>query len=112
MGIQTSTGLQVGGTTIKTDSIKFNKQFDHPEDPNAVVANFCKYLLPQDLTPDQATYLKQSVLLTGQVTDGYWTSAWNNYIANPNDAMAESIVHSRLDKLVNYITSMEEYQLY
>ncbi len=112
MGLQTSTGFPIGGTLIKTNSIRFNKQFDHPEDPNAVVANFCKYLLPQDLTPNQVKYLKQSVLLTGQVTDSYWTNAWNNYTSNPGDPMAESIVHTRLDALVNYITSMEEYQLY
>ena len=112
MGVQTSTGMSIGSTLIKSDSILFNKQFDHPEDPNAVVANFCKYLLPQDLTPDQVSYLKRSVLLTGQVSDSYWTSAWNNYIANPGDPGSESVVRSRLDQLVNYITGIEEYQLY
>jgi hypothetical protein len=68
--------------------------------------------LPQPLTDTQITYLKQSVLLTGQVNDAYWTTAWNNYIANPTDPLAEGTVHGRLDKLVNYITNMEEYQLY
>jgi uncharacterized protein (DUF1800 family) len=39
MGLYTSTGFPVGVTMIKADAIGFNKQFDHPEDPNEVIAN-------------------------------------------------------------------------
>jgi len=112
MGIYTSTGSMVDGTILKSDSIRFNKQFAHPEDPNEVIANFCKYLLPQPLTEIQIAYLKQSVLLTGQVNDTYWTNAWNDYTANPADPVAKGTILGRLDSLVNYITNMEEYQLY
>ncbi|MEP7280171.1 MAG: DUF1800 domain-containing protein [Bacteroidota bacterium] len=112
MGLYTSTGYPIGGTLIKSNAIRFTNQFEHPEDPNEVVANFCKYLLPQPLTIAQTTYLKQSFLLTGQINDNYWTKAWNDYIADPTDPVTEGTIGGRLDKLINYITNMEEYQLY
>ncbi len=111
IGLFTSSGFLLNGILMKSDSIKFCQQFDHPEDPNQVIANFCSYLLPQPLTADQTAFLKQSILLTGQINDAYWTSAWLNYMANTGDAIAEGTVRGRLDQLMNYITSMEEYQL-
>ena len=108
----TRTGFPVESTVIKSDSIKFIRQFSNAEDPNVVVANCCLYFLPQDLTATQMAYLKTNVFLTGQVTDSYWTNAWYAYISNTGDAMAEGIVRGRLDALINYITSMEEYQLF
>ncbi|MBS1567110.1 MAG: hypothetical protein JST39_22195, partial [Bacteroidetes bacterium] len=109
----TKNGVTTGGNTfkLKVDSIAFIKQFPSPEDPNAVVANFIKYLLPQDLSATQKTYLK-SILLSNQVTDSYWTTAWNAYVASPNDATALGTVKSRLDTLINYMVSLEEYLLY
>ncbi len=112
INLYTSSGFPVvAGYTIKIDSIAFAMQFDHPEDPNMLIADFCKYLLPQQLTDTQISYLKQSVLLTGQVTDAYWTNAWYGYVSNPSDPLNEGTIRGRLDRLTNYITGMEEYQL-
>lgn len=107
----TKAGITVNGIKLKTDSIAFNKLFPTPEDPNTVVSNFIKYLLPQDLGQTQKNYMK-SILLSNQVTDSYWTTAWNAYIANPADTVALGVVQGRLDTLINYITSLEEYFLY
>lgn len=109
----TKSGVSTGGNSfkMKVDSMAFIKQFPNPEDPNAVVANFIKYLLPQDLSASQKTYLK-SILLSNQVTDSYWTTAWQAYAASPNDSTLLGTVKSRLDTLINYMVSLEEYLLY
>jgi uncharacterized protein (DUF1800 family) len=107
----TNTGVSVGGVKLKVDSITFNKQFLLAGDPNAVIANFILYLLPKDLDQTQKDYMK-SILLNNQVTDAYWTSAWNDYLANPTNTTSMGIVQKRLDTVVNYITSLAEYFLY
>jgi uncharacterized protein (DUF1800 family) len=98
------------GIPIKVNSISYNQLFLSPGDPNAVVDNFAMFLLPNDVTVAQKANMK-SILLSGQTTDSYWTTSWNNYIANPSNQMFEKEVRDRLDGLIDYITSLEEYQL-
>jgi hypothetical protein len=103
-------GYDHEGYIIKIDCIAFAKLFTNIGNPNDLVQNFITYLLPKDLSDNQKTYMK-SILLSNQVSDFYWTNAWNAYIANPTAANT-SIVQTRLETLINYITSLEEYQLY
>jgi Protein of unknown function (DUF1800) len=98
------------GFKIKIDCIAYAKLFTNIGNPTELVQNFITYLLPKDLSDNQKTYMK-SILLSNQTSDFYWTNAWNAYVANPNAANT-SIVQSRLETLINYITSLEEYQLY
>ena len=102
-------GIYSYSTKIKIDSIEYNKLFSNPSNPNEVISNFIKYLLPKDLSANQKDYMK-SILLSNQLGDYYWTNAWNNYIGTPTPDN-EMIVRFRLDTLINYITSLEEYQL-
>jgi uncharacterized protein (DUF1800 family) len=99
-------------TFVKIDSISSAKKFDNPEDPNALVNNFIKYMLPFPLSAAQFTIMKSILLTTDQAPDYYWTTAWYAYIANPGDPILESTVRQRLDLLIDYITRLEEYQLY
>jgi Protein of unknown function (DUF1800) len=109
--------VYANGVRIKIDTIEFNKLLvdsvdptKHvPSDPNKVVSNFIKYLLPKDLSDNQKTFMK-NILLSNQVSDFYWTNAWNAYASAPT-AANEATVRTRLDALVNYITSLEEYYL-
>ena len=57
------------------------------------------------------TFLKQSLLLTGQTNDYYWTQAWNSYIANPSDAIAKQTVFTRLQSFYKYLMNLPEYHL-
>ena len=107
----TNTGVTAGGVKLKVDSIAFNRQFVNAGDPNAVITNFILYLLPMDLSATQKAYMK-SILLNNQVTDSYWTSAWNDYMANPTNTTFMGIVQKRLDTLLNYVVSLAEYFLY
>ena len=54
--------------------------------------------------------IKTQTLLTGQDSDLYWTSAWQSYMANPNE-MTLSIVKTRVRSLLLTIVEFAEYQL-
>jgi uncharacterized protein (DUF1800 family) len=107
----TSSGAYFASIQFKINSIAYNQLFPSPGDPNEVVKNFVLYLLPQDLSQTRKDYMKTEFLLNGLVGDYYWTNAWNTYIANPSDTTNQGVVRTRLDRLINYITSLEEYQL-
>jgi Protein of unknown function (DUF1800) len=107
----------VNDIQLRIDTVAFNKLLVDPvdpakhvpSDPNKVVSNFIKYLLPKDLSDTQKAFMK-NILLSNQVSDFYWTNAWNAYTSNPTQAN-EATVRTRLNDLVNYITSLEEYYL-
>jgi len=100
-------------TNIKVDVIAFVQQFANAtvRDPNLLVAECIKYLLPVDLSLDQRNSIKQSTLLYQQITDAYWTTAWDNYFGAPTNASYKSIVTDRLKNLLYTIVQLAEYQL-
>jgi uncharacterized protein (DUF1800 family) len=102
-------------TNIKVDVIAFAQQFGNTvcADPNLLVAAFIKYLIPIDLSAGQKSAIKLSTLLSGQTTDSYWTTAWNNYAGPPITTNATYIntVTTRLKSLLTTIVQLAEYQL-
>jgi uncharacterized protein (DUF1800 family) len=95
---------------LKIDHIAFASQFDHPEDPKALVDDMTRLLLPQPIS-EQKKLLLKNVLLSGLPNDSYWTVAWFEYQNNPSDPMAFEVVNFRLSILTKYILSLAEYQL-
>jgi len=102
----------VTGRTFKIDPVAFAQQFGNviAADPNALTAISIKYLLPLDLSQAQKDQMKASTLLSGQTTDAYWTTAWNNFTASPTTAN-RAIVETRLKNLLSGICQLAEYQL-
>jgi uncharacterized protein (DUF1800 family) len=100
-------------TNIKVDVISFAQQFGYTicADPNQLVAAFIKYLIPVDLSAAQQSVIKLQTLLSGQTTDSYWTTAWNNYIGEPTNTTFINTVTSRLKALLTNIIQLAEYQL-
>lgn len=98
------------GYQLKVDTVAFAAQFDHPEDPVQLVDDIVKLMLPVDLSATKKFLLK-SILLSGQISDSYWTDAWNTYLSDPDDVMAYEAVHTRLALLSKYVMSLPEYQL-
>lgn len=100
-------------TTIKVDCIAYVQQFPNAVilDPNLLVAECLKYLLPIDLSLAQKNSIKQQTLLYQQVSDSYWTTAWGNYMAAPGNAATKAIVTDRLKNLLYTIVQFAEYQL-
>ncbi len=97
---------------IQIDVIAFVKQFNDSiiQDPNLLISECIKYLLPIDLSLDQKNLLKTKNLLGGQTADYYWTGAWSDYSSNPNDINL-SVVKPRLQFMLLDIVELAEYQL-
>ncbi|MEO7312698.1 MAG: DUF1800 domain-containing protein [Chitinophagaceae bacterium] len=96
---------------IQLDWITLARRMSNPSDPNMLVQDFVKYLLRTQLTQTTRDNIKTTTLLTGQTTDGYWTTAWNNYLANPGNPTTLNDVNVRLSNLCKYIINVEEYHL-
>jgi hypothetical protein len=103
------------GTTLRRfgiDTVAFAQQFGNTiaADPNALTATCIKFLLPVDLSQSQKDAMKVRTLLNNQVTDGYWTTAWNTFTTSPTTTNRNA-VELLLKKLISEITQLAEYQL-
>jgi uncharacterized protein (DUF1800 family) len=101
------------GTRIEVDVVEFVKQFNNTiiEDPNLLVLECIKYLLPIDLSQVKRDSIKNATLLSGQTSDYYWSDAWTNYLNAPTNAGYLSIVKTRLKALLTTISQFAEHQL-
>jgi uncharacterized protein (DUF1800 family) len=106
-------GITQSATALKIDNIAFVKQFDETTvtNPDLLVAACIKYLLPIDLSQAQKDSLKTSSLLGGQVSNHYWTDAYNDYLARPTDATKKGLVDTRLKTLLSGLCQLAEFQL-
>lgn len=100
-------------TRIEVDVIAWVKQFPNATcaNPDLLVDQCVKYLLPVDLSITFKNNLKIQNLLSNQTDNNYWTSAWNNYIGNPMNTTYTNVVKTRLKSLLVTITQLAEYQL-
>ena len=98
---------------IEVDVIAWVQQFPNEVcmNPDTLVDQCVRYLLPIDLSITVKNTLKTQNLLSNQTDNNYWTSAWNNYIQNPTNTSYASIVKTRLKSLLLTITQLAEYQL-
>lgn len=99
------------GRNIKIDPTLFAASMPSPSDPNKLIEDSIKYLLALPLSATSREQIKRDILLSGQTSDGYWTSAWNGYINNPADMTTATIVKTRLKSLYEYLLRLAEYQL-
>ena len=105
-------GFTTGTLSIKIDPIAFVQQFPNAtiQDPDLLINAIVPYLFTIDLPPTYKNDTKVATLLAGQVTNSYWTTAWNNYIASPTTANA-NIVKTRLNSLLTTFLQLAEFQL-
>ena len=100
-------------TVLKVDCIGYVQQFPNAtiQDPNLLVTECLKYLLPIDLSQPQKDAIKQQTLLYQQITDSYWTTAWNNYLGAPTNTTYKNLVTDRIKNLLYTIIQLAEFQL-
>ena len=72
-----------------------------PSDPNDVVKTINEVLFAAQLTQAQLDKYKTDKLLGGKLTDNYWTTAWNDYIAAPTDAAKLKVVTNATNGLLS-----------
>ena len=85
--------------------------FDNPSDPNQLIAELSTLQLGIQVDETVTDELKPS-LLGGNQEDFYWTFAWNDFIADPENETFRSIVNSRLQGLFQAMFQLSEFQLF
>ncbi|WP_373524226.1 DUF1800 family protein [Aquiflexum sp.] len=95
---------------ISADLLKYVQGFEHPEDPNSLIAEFVLLNLGPALSPQQIEMAK-NILLNGQEQDYYWAGAWLTYMASPTNQSNANIVLNRLKPAFQLLLQMGESQL-
>ena len=103
-------GYTRNGSTILIDPIAFADGLSNPADPNALIADSLAMMYSIPVSQALKDFLK-TILLSGQSTDIYWTSAWTDYKNNPSNASFYKIVLTRLLSFYKYLMNLAEYQL-
>ncbi|MEP7322199.1 MAG: DUF1800 family protein [Saprospiraceae bacterium] len=103
-------GYQMFEEVARIDWIKYTATYDNPSDPNALINDVLYNLFNTVIASEIKTHLK-TILLSGQMSDFYWTGAWNEWKANPNNEMTRNTVEIRLKLFYQYILQMDEFQL-
>jgi uncharacterized protein (DUF1800 family) len=102
-----------GDVLLKLDPIAFVRQFPNAtiQDPVLLIDAIIPLFFSNDLSTTFKTDTKNQNLLSGQISDYYWTIAWNNYNGPNTNAGYESIVSSRLISLFSSLLQLSEFQL-
>ncbi len=72
------------GLNFMIDYVLLVSQFDQPSDPNSLIMQAVDLLYGVPISANVRDQLKTQYLLQGQVSDYYWTSAYNTYINDPS----------------------------
>lgn len=101
------------GLMFKINYVDMVAQYQDPADPNALVQEAADMFFGVAVSPTVLGQLKTQYLLQGQVSDYYWTSAYNTYVADPatTDPTA-SQVPAMLQSLFQAMFQAAEFQLH
>ena len=93
------------------DLFAFIRSLNDPADLNSMMEETLFLILPVEATTVDKARLR-SILLTGQNNDSYWTDAWLEYEADPNNAMKKNVVETRIKPFFQYIFQLSEFHLH
>jgi uncharacterized protein (DUF1800 family) len=109
--LMVESGYTRNGKKVVIDTIAFAKNIcATPNDPNILMDALFANLVSTDVSATLKANLKKQILLSGQLSDHYWTDAWNAYQASAT-TINFNIVNVRLKALLKYIMNLPEYQL-
>ena len=109
--ILVNNGFTRNNKTLVIDTIAFTQTLSNPGDPNVLVNDAVSIIYRVPLSDMVKQNIKQSILLSGQTQDYYWTNAWNGYLADPSNMSSAAIIANRLKSLYQYLMNLSEYQL-
>ncbi len=95
---------------LPIDFLHFVSTLDQPEDPNKLIDEVSLLFLGYPMSDREKEDYKD-ILLSGQQSDYYWTNAWNNYIADPNDQVARQVVFTRLQSFFQLLFHLAEFHM-
>ncbi|MBK7336594.1 MAG: DUF1800 domain-containing protein [Saprospirales bacterium] len=106
----TTTGISAGGgVTLKIDVLALAATLDDPADPNQLIDDLSKILLPQPITENQKTFLK-NILLPG-LPDYEWTIEYADYLADPTNPVYYGPIELQLRLLLKAMMNLPEFYL-
>ncbi len=108
-GLLANNGYNFGGVRIKVEPLTWIEQFDDPLEPNAMIQEIIRLLMPQPLTEGQLAALKE-VLIPG-LPDFEWTLEYGSYLADPENEELRDAVESKLRAMINTMIHMAEFHL-
>jgi len=108
--LMVANGYVSSGIRIKADLVAYTATLTNPEDPVLLIQEVVDLHYPADVSQTVKDYLK-GILLSGQSTNDYWTTAWTDYTGAPTNASYVAIVKTRLQAMYKYLMNLSEYQL-
>lgn len=103
-------GFKKNKNVVIIDTIDWLSQYPDANDVDKVILQINEHLLTHPLSANNIALIK-NIIMTGQTNPYYWTQIWNDYKNNPTDATKRKLVSDKLQSVIKYITSLEEYQL-
>ncbi|MGI4833809.1 MAG: DUF1800 domain-containing protein [Janthinobacterium lividum] len=105
------TGITKSGVAFRADPVAWVQALPAAtaQDPNLVIAEFTRLMVPLDLTASQLAFLKNA-LIPG-LPDFEWTSEWNQFLATPTNSAKRTAVQSKLQAMLRALAGLAEYQL-
>ena len=106
-----ATGYTVNGFKMIVNAVDYVKNFKFPGEPNVLIDDISKHLLGIDISIEHKNQIKRDILLSGQMNDYYWTTAWETYLSTPGNTSNTNYVNNALINLLKYMINLPEYQL-
>jgi len=98
---------------FELDIVAFAQQLQDPSNPNALIDELVELFYVNPISASVKQQLKQNYLLFGQVSDIYWTEAYELFIADPNTAnMTAQLVPAILKWLIGDMQKAAERHLF
>ena len=88
--------------------VKDTNNVSDPSDAEALVDRLIELMYPFPVDDARKNYFLTDVFLEGYANAGYWTQAWNDYLANPS---ASATVYNNLKRLLVKMMQSPEFQL-
>lgn len=95
------------------DIVAFSQQLSDPADPNVLIQDLVDLLYVNPISATVKQQLKQQYLLFGQLSDSYWTDAYELYVSDPNTAnMTAQLVPDILRWLIGDMQQAAERHIF
>lgn len=105
----TANGFNIGGVRYSFDFIEWISALENPYEPDPLIEEASRLLLPEPLVAEQLAALKD-VLIPG-LPDFEWTDEYGLYLADPTDMGLRASVENKLKNLFGAIFGLAEYHL-
>ncbi len=103
-------GLKKNGKVLAIDTARWLNQYPNADDVDMVIDQLNAHLLTHPLSATNKGVLR-TIMLAGQTSSYYWTQIWLDYKNNPTNNAKKKAVTDKLQSVIKYITSLEEFQL-